>query len=297
MREASTVVMTGVSRGLGRIAAQRVVERRPDDHYVVLARSGSASLANELSASGARVIGIDCDLASLDDVRRAGAAITADLDAGTLPRLGGFLGNAGMVVTTTSSSTVDGFETIFAVNVLSHYLLLRLLLDRFTAPAWILLTSSDTHFGRGTGTPKPEWEGAERLAIPRPGGTNDGSRAYATSKLGDIYLAHALARRVPAGVDVFSYNPGLVTGTGLFRSAPRSMRFFLGAMNTVQRAIGMGNTAEKAGIRLAETILAPWPGPTGSYIDRGTAVPSSPESYDVQREDALWEDAARLIGL
>lgn len=42
-----------------------------------------------------------------------------------------------------------GFEPTFAVNVLANYLLIRLLADRFTAPARIVITSSDTHAGAG----------------------------------------------------------------------------------------------------------------------------------------------------
>jgi NAD(P)-dependent dehydrogenase (short-subunit alcohol dehydrogenase family) len=296
-----TVVMTGTTRGLGLDAAKLLLSRRPHDHYVVLARKDAEAFATSLTkASGANhVMGIDCDLNSLEDVRRAAAVIGDELDAGRLAPLGGLLGNAGVVLPTTDTATADGYETIFGVNVLAHYLLIRLLLPRFAAPAWIVLTTSDTHFGQFRytlgATPKPHWEHPERLSAPRPGGFRDGARAYATSKLGTIYLVHALARRLPAGFSVLSYNPGLVVGTELFRGAPAFMRALLAAYYRSQLAVGRGTTAEKAGALLANTLLDESPAATGSYLDRGRATPSSRESYDPEREEELWKVAGRLV--
>jgi len=301
--EPRTVVLTGVSRGLGRDAAERLVHDRPRDHYVVLARGDAAALAEALSGSGrgTRVVGLSCDLTSLADVRRAAATIAEDLDTGRLAPLGGLLGNAGVVLPRTNTSTEDGFKTIFGVNVLAHYLLVWLLEPRFTTPAWIVLTTSDTHFGQFRytlgATPKPRWTSPDQLATPRPGGATSGARAYATSKLGVIYLVHALARRLPTGVRVFSYNPGLVTGTALFRGAPRLLRVVLDAYYGFSLRIGRGTTTEKAGVQLAETLLAQIPGPSGAYLDRGRVVPSPRESYDAEREEQLWQDAGRLVAL
>ncbi|MEV8377243.1 SDR family NAD(P)-dependent oxidoreductase [Kribbella sp. NPDC056861] len=298
-----TIVLTGVSRGIGLSAAELLVRRRPQDQYVVLARKGAAACAASLSKAvdGSRVVGVDCDLSSLQQVRDAAGWIGAELDAGRLAPLGGLLGNAGVVLPTTSTATVEGHETIFGVNVLAHYLLVRLLLHHFVAPAWIVLTTSDTHFGQFRYTlgavPKPRWESPKSLATPRPGGFADGSRAYATSKLGTIYLVHALARRVPAGVVAFSYNPGLVGGTELFRGAPAFMKAVLRVYYSSQLAVGRGTSTQKAGERLATTLLADWSGDSGSYLDRGRETPSSPESYDLVREEELWTEAARLAGL
>jgi hypothetical protein len=40
-----------------------------------------------------------------------------------------------------------------------------------------------------------------------------------------IYLVHALSRRLPDGVRVFSFNPGFVPGTGLARDGGAVSRF------------------------------------------------------------------------
>ncbi len=296
-----TIVLTGVSRGFGRETARSVIERRPQDHYVVLGRADAARLAVELGQeAGARhVSGTDCDLASLEQVQRAATQIGDDVDRGRRPPLGGYLGNAGLVMATADRKTSDGHEMTFAVNVLAHYLLLRLL--RFTVPARIVLTTSDTHFGQFRytlgATPPPRWQAPEQLAAPRSEGLQGGSRAYATSKLATVYLTHALARRLPAGVDVYSYNPALVAGTDLFRDAPKPLRVLLDGFFRVQLALGRGTTPQRAGAVLAEALAGPLPGPTGSYLDRGRATRSSRESYDVAREEELWRTCARLVGL
>lgn len=298
-----TVVLTGVSRGFGREAAELLIGRRPQDYYVLVARGDAESLAEAMAdaTGGTRIIGVACDLSSLADVRRAAGVIGDDLDAERLAPLGGYLGNAGLVMTTTNTRTADGYETTFGVNVLAHYLLVRLLLHRFVAPAWIVLTTSDTHFGEFRyslgATPRPRWEASEDLATPRASDWRGGSRAYATSKLATIYLTHALARRLPAGVNAFSYNPALVAGTGLFREAPQPLRTVLNGFFRAQLTFGRGMTPRQAGARLAETLLAETPGPSGSYLDRGRPVPSSPESYDEGREEQLWREAAGLVGL
>lgn len=239
-------------------------------------------------------------------MRAAAGTIVTQLVSGTLPPLRGFLGNAGVQLSSAATTTADGFETTFGVNVLAHYMLLRLLLDRFASPARIILTSSATHFGDFAHNygmvPGPRWEDAERLARPRSGPTADtraeGYTAYATSKLALIYLTHALARRLPPQTDAYSYSPGLVPATGIVRdSGWMSRSLFRTALPILQLVPRVAMSPKVAGTRLAAMFNTTAPGPSGSYIDRGRATPSSPESYDQDREEALWHTAARWCGL
>ncbi|WP_410656107.1 SDR family NAD(P)-dependent oxidoreductase [Amycolatopsis sp. lyj-112] len=288
-----TLLMTGASRGIGRIAAERLRED-PDRHLLVLGRdTGSAENT------------IPCDLASLDEVRTAARTVEQLLDAGEIPPLRGFLGNAGVQMTSVTATTADGFERTFGINVLANQLLLGLLMDRFAAPSRIVITASDVHFGdfkHNLGlVPAPRWAEAGELARPgtdrRASGTQEGRRAYATSKLGVLYQVHALARRLPTGVDAYAYNPGLVPGTGLARDAGPVARWAFRAMVPVLSRTPLATTAETAGRLLADVFSGPRPGESGAYLDRGHVVPSSPESYDEAREEALWHDASRLCGL
>ncbi|WP_239160802.1 SDR family NAD(P)-dependent oxidoreductase [Virgisporangium ochraceum] len=300
-----TMLMTGASRGIGRHAAEHMLRADPDLHLIVVARGrDTATLPGELAAaSGNRhVRAIGADLASLADVRAVVAEVTAALDAGTTPPLYGLVANAGIQRTSTTEATSDGFETTFAVNVLANYLLVRLLADRFTAPGRIVVTSSDTHAGAGAPlVPKARWADVATLARPGTGPTaasaTEGRRAYSTSKLGVIYLVHALARRLPAGVDAYAFNPGLVPGTDLARDAGPVTRGLFRALAPVLTLLPFAQRARDAGDQLAAAATGPRPGDSGAYLDRSRAGRSSPESYDPVREEALWRDCASLVGL
>lgn len=290
-----TLLMTGASRGLGRSAAEKILRERPDVHLVVTARGGG--LADELARStgNPNVTALTCDLSSITSIRAAARELAG------LPPLDGFIGNAGLQLTTRAHATEDGLEPTFAVNVLANHLLIRLLWDRFTAPGRIVLVGSDTHFGDFRHTfgmvPAPRWEPVADLARPRPDqrAFTDGRRAYSTSKLALVYLVHALARRLPDGVDVYTFNPGYVPGTGLVRDASPVTRL---ASRTVMRALAatpLALSADVAGGLLADAAVGPRPGESGSYIDRRTVTPSSPESYDRDREEELWAGLCALV--
>ncbi|AXB48305.1 short-chain dehydrogenase [Amycolatopsis albispora] len=292
--------MTGGGRGLGRAAAEHLLTTQPDRHLLLLARDGDR-LVRELreTTGSANLSAITCDLASFADIRAAAEEIGRRLDAGEIPPLRDFLGNAGLQMATTTSTTADGFETTFGVNVLANHLLLRLLLDRFAAPSRLVVVGSDVHFGdfrHNLGlVPAPVWAPVEELVKPGTATTaTAGRRAYATSKLAVLYLVHALARRLPDGVDVYTYNPGVVAGTGLVRDAGPVTRRVAGAVLQALRVTPLAMGPAAAGRLLADTVTGPRPGPSGSYIDRGRVVPSSAESYDEAREEEVWRVVERI---
>ncbi|MEU5694115.1 SDR family NAD(P)-dependent oxidoreductase [Actinosynnema sp. NPDC020468] len=286
-----TTLITGATRGLGRVAAEHLLHAGRD--LVVLAR-GRTDLARELRdrTGNHRVRVVDCDLGSLEAIRAAVALVDEPLD--------GFLGNAGVQATTTDTTTADGFERTFGVNVLAYHLLLTLLADRFTAPARLVVVGSDVHdpaHGSLGLVPPPAWTSPLALARPRPGGGRDARRAYATSKLGVLYLVHAFARLLPESVTVHTYNPGLVPGTGLARDNGPIGRAVFRAVGTVLTLTPAATPVSVAGRLMAESLTGPQPGETGSYVSRGAVVRSSAESYDRAREDELITAADDLCGI
>lgn len=263
----TTILMTGATRGLGRRAAETMLRNDPTLRLLVVARGDPLTHP--------RVTTIPGDLASLSEVRRIAASVDEPLD--------GFLGNAGVQMTTARTTTADGLETTFAVNVLANYVLATSL--PFASPARIVITGSDAHFGdlrHNLGIiPAPRWASPDDLA--RPNGQK-GRGAYATSKLAVLYLVHALARQLPAGVDVYTFNPAFTPGTGLVRDDRIGDVLF----RRVFPLLPFVNTVDSAGDQLAAAMIGPRPGPSGSYIDRTSVTPSSAESYDREREDELW---------
>lgn len=298
-----TLVMTGATRGIGRVAAAHVVRDEPETHLVLLARGESGrTTRDELAATGARVTLVEADLASVRSVETATRTVRERLDAGDLPPLRAVVGNAGVQLVDALHETVDGYETTFAVNVLAPHLMLRALASRLEAPARVLLTTSDTHVGdlrHGSAlVPAPRWSSPEDLArpgaFPAPATSAAGRTAYSTSKLAVIHLVHEWARHLPAGVEVVSYNPGYVPGTGLVRAAGRFDRFLDGRVLTLLRSTPLVDSVPVAGRRLADAILGRTAAASGDYVDRSRVARSSAASYDPVRERELWEFLERV---
>lgn len=305
---ASTIVMTGASRGIGRAAAERILRECPGTHLVVAVRGpGGERVAKELRAVSGHphVSAVSCDLASLASVRRAIGEVTARVSAGELPPLAGFVGNGGVQMTDRTHAGADGFEVTFAVNVLANHLIVRLLWAHLGAPCRIVLVGSDTHFGdlrHNLGmVPAPRWADVTELAAVRHDRrartASEGRTAYSTSKLAVIYLVHALARRLPTGVDVYTFNPGYVPNTGLVREAGATVRLLSGTLLRGLAATPLALSVDTAGHLLARAAVGPRPGESGSYVDRRAVAPSAPHSYDQNREENLWQVMSRLCNV
>lgn len=300
-----TIVMTGATRGIGLEAAQELLRRSPEAHLVVLAREASAAqVVPRLHQVSPHVSTIDVDLASTSSTVEAAARVEDQLDSGVLPPLRSVVLNAGVHLDSAMHTTTDGYETTFAVNVLSSHLLLRRLHPHLRAPARTVVTVSDAHFGdlRHTGGTFPaiRWTTPELLsrpgAHPRPHAVRAGRHAYAVSKLAGIYLVHEWARRLPDGVDVIAYNPSLVIGTGLARDAGGASGFLMERVVPLLARTPLADTPPIAGRKLADAVLGSTRAASGSYVHRDRVTRSSRESYDVDREGALWtwlERAAR----
>jgi NAD(P)-dependent dehydrogenase (short-subunit alcohol dehydrogenase family) len=178
--------VTGSADGLGLMAARSLLE---SGHEVVLhARNPRRAddTRKGLPAATAVVVG---DLASLAQTR--GVAEQAN-------RLGPFdavIHNAGVGYQEPRLQTEDGLPHVFEVNVLSFYVLTALV----QRPKRLVYMSSGMHRGadaslEDVGWTKRRWRGAA---------------AYAESKLCDVLLAFAVARRWP-GVFSNAVDPGWV---------------------------------------------------------------------------------------
>lgn len=306
MTATHTIVMTGASRGIGRIAAQRILEQDPGAHLVVIARgAGAKSLAADLASRRRSVSAVTAELGSLSSVRDAAAQIIADLERGALPPLRGFIGNAGTQYVNATTQTSDGFEATFAVNVLANHVLIRALEPHFEPGSRVTITASDTHFGdfaHNMGmVPGPVWQAPDRLAktaaFPKPETTTAGRTAYSTSKLAVIYLVHEYARQLRKDIDVISYNPGFVPGTGLARNADAVSRFLMGRIMPLMTLTPMATSQADAGRFLADAALGATASQSGAYVDRSKAARSSAESYDPAREIELWDAVERLTSV
>ena len=183
----SRVFVTGSSDGLGRMAAQLLIQQ---GHSVVLhARNRQRGQAALSAVPGAEAI-VDGDLTSIAQTRGVAEQVNA---------LGAFdavIHNAAVGYQEPRRiQTEDGLPHVFAVNTLAPYILTALI----QKPKRLLYLSSGLHRS-GDGSLKDlAWE-------RRPW---QGQQAYSDSKLHDVLLAFAIARRWP---DVLSnaLEPGWV---------------------------------------------------------------------------------------
>ena len=136
-------LVTGSSGGLGLETCRSLAAHGAS--VVMLARDrakNDRAIESILAESPNAVLeSVECDLSSLESVRRA----TTDVLARGGP-LHGIVANAG-IMATPFSLTVDGHESQFAVDHLGHFLLVRELLPRLaeSAPARVVVVSSAGH--------------------------------------------------------------------------------------------------------------------------------------------------------
>jgi NAD(P)-dependent dehydrogenase (short-subunit alcohol dehydrogenase family) len=73
---------------------------------------------------------------------------------------------------------------------------------------------------------RPLWRKGELgAAAAHDSPTKTGQRRYTASKLANVLFSCELARRLPAGVKVNAFDPGLMPGTGLAREAAAPLRW------------------------------------------------------------------------
>jgi NAD(P)-dependent dehydrogenase (short-subunit alcohol dehydrogenase family) len=180
------IFITGSTDGLGRAAAQALIEQ---SHQVVLharSRERAAALDDLAPRSAGVVIG---DLSSAADTR----SVADQVDA--IGRMDAVIHNAGAYSTKGRSPTPEGHPTITAVNILAPYMLTALI----ERPRRLVYLSSGMHRGGAASLQYIDW--VERRW--------NASQAYSDSKLYVTALAFVVARCWP---DVLSnaVDPGWV---------------------------------------------------------------------------------------
>jgi NAD(P)-dependent dehydrogenase (short-subunit alcohol dehydrogenase family) len=276
-----TILITGATNGIGKVAALELAKMGPT---VVLVGRNPAKVAETVGeikekSRNPLVDGLVADLSSLSDVRRIVAEFRQKY-----PQLHVLVNNAGGVFASRQVS-VDGYELTFALNHLAYFLLTNLLLDRLKAssPARIVNVSSDLH-ARG----EIDFDDLQLEQHYVPGGL----RAYSQSKLANMLFTYELARRLAGtGVTANVLHPGVVA-TGLGENNRGLLRlgmqlFHLFALTPQQGAdtiVYLASSPEVAGV-------------TGKYWEKRKQLQSSPASYNEATQKRLWEVSAQLTGI
>ncbi len=271
-----TVVLTGATAGIGRATALGLaglgarlvgVGRDPariEETLGLLEEAGAADRATILRA----------DVSSLEDVRRLAGEVLE-----RCPAIHVLVNNAGVTVTR-RTTTVDGYETTFAVNHLAYYELTAQLLPRIvaSAPARIVSVASEAHrFGRID---------LDDLQNER---SYRGLRVYGQSKTANILFTRELARRLAGtGVTANCLHPGAIRSNLGRGNGP--------ILDGVQRIVGLFLKSPEQGARTSIHLAASPDVATtsGAYFADCKARKPAAHATDAATAHALWEATERM---
>jgi NAD(P)-dependent dehydrogenase (short-subunit alcohol dehydrogenase family) len=262
-------LITGANVGIGRVTA---IELARAGYQVVIAGRSLARTQPVLDeikalAPGKPALFLPLNLASLASVREcAQQFMSMNLPLHLLVNNAGIAGIRGL--------TTDGFEMMFGVNHMGHFLLTQLLLPQLQASgsARVVTVSSRAH----KRTPGLDWD-----AVRQPTRSLTGVREYADSKLANLLFSAELARRLQGTqVSCYSLHPGVVD-TEIWRALPNWARPLL-------RWRGLLTPEQGARTTLHCALHAPH-SESGLYYADCKPVRPSALGQDVDLAKALWE--------
>eukprot|EP00536_Pseudo-nitzschia_multiseries_P009378 jgi/Psemu1/319615/estExt_fgenesh1_pm.C_2600007 len=323
-----TILITGCNSGIGLEAARILARRNPSDKLILACRTQAKAdgTAQQILAEtpAANLVPAECDLASLDSVKKFASSLEGKLDVVCY--------NAGIALNTAGEieRTADGFEKTIGTNHLGHFYLHHLLQPKLnTGNGKVVITASSVH--------DPESPGGKQ-GVPATLGNLDGfardgknfemvdgnpyngDKAYKDSKLCNILFCRELQRKLSLddatkNVIVNAFSPGLITSTGFFRyQNPIFASVFNVAVSSVFK---VAETPEYGGAALAYmttvgdtsgNFFDSPPGTSFKYASDGnnyqgafgkefapTAV--SKEALDDEKAKRLWKLSEKLVGI
>jgi len=224
-----------------------------------------------------------------------------------LERSGGKLNvlmpNAG-IVASKSLQTQDGFETLWGVNYVATFLLVKLLtpaLISSSTPSFnsrLVVVSSAGHRSCNVDPTNYNLEGNQSLA-------------YGRSKTGNILMANEFERRYGSqGVHALSLNPGIIMDTEISRglpgtSASRRPMFYkmMPLLANYEKSVEQG-----AATQVWAAVAKELEGKGGLYLDdvqvakeatdqKTMCIPGyAPWIWDAEMAKRLWDDSERMVG-
>lgn len=262
------ILITGASSGLGLALAQRL-STQPDLHLVLPVRNAQRGEQLRAALPHASLSTPLLDLAHLENVRSFDPHVKAPLDA--------VMFNAGVQSADAVIRTADDLEQSFAVNHLAHHMLLRALEPLLKADAIVGWTASGTHDPQERMASRFGFTGAHYLEpkalahgqyASAPDAAQINRDAYATSKGLNVLSARHFAAREKGKRRYFSYDPGLMAGTGLAREQGAMLNLvWKHVLPLVTKMFKGTSTPQGSAQLLARILLGQQVLPNGAYVD------------------------------
>lgn len=270
------IVITGTTSGIGTQAAIEMA--RPGNTVYMLVRNiakGEKEKRNILvQVRNTDVHIIQCDLADMASVKQATAQLKTEID-----HIDVLINNAGGIFPKREQS-IDGFEMTLALNHLGPFLLtlgLMPLLEK--GKARIINVSSEAHKAAKVNLDDLQWQQSYSSI-----------KAYANSKLFNIYFAKSLAEKYAgSGITAYSLHPGVVN-TKFGHAYTGFWRFLLDKVRPL-----MITPAEAA---TAIVYLASEPGiegNSGQYFKKNIVTKPGPIAENDSLRQAVWERSEAML--
>jgi NAD(P)-dependent dehydrogenase (short-subunit alcohol dehydrogenase family) len=263
-----TALVTGSTSGLGEVVARRLGAMGATVIVHGLNEQRGAEIAAEISKAGpGKAVYYSGDLSSLAQVSALARRVKANH-----PKLNLLINNAGIGGASNDErrESADGYELVFAVNYLSHFLLTRELLPVLEAgaPARIVNVAS---IGQR----------AVNFDDVMMKNNYQTMSAYSQSKLAQIMYTISLSEQLdPAKVTVNSLHPATMMDTPMVTASGRRPMASVqdGANAVMQLAVG--------------TAVS---GRTGLYFNQMNEARANQQAYDAAARKRLWDLSTELV--
>ena len=265
--EGRTAIVTGATSGLGRVVAGELAGLGAKVILVGRNRQKLNQAVEEIckDTGNSNLLAEQANLSVMSEVRELAARL---LDKEEELHI---LVNNAAVLPTERTMTPEGIETAFATDLLSPWLLTRLLIPRLkaSAPARSINVSSGGMYLSGLDVDELE----------NSSGSYDGSRAYARAKRGLMVLTETWARELAhSGVVVNAMHPGWADTPGVQNSLPAFHRVTRSVLRTAEQgadtivwlaaATEAGQVSGKFWLDREPHLAAIFPGTGGSERQR-----------------------------
>lgn len=274
-----TVVITGATSGLGKIAAEALAGMGAS--LILVGRNetrGGQTVAEIKSKTGnSNLTFLTANLSSMAEVKRLAGEINTGVE-----KIDVLLNNAGAIFMN-RQTTIDGYEMTLALNHLSPFLLTNLLMNKLIgAPAARIVTVSSM---------------AHRFAnldfndlMSQKG--YSAWRVYGTSKLANILFTYQLANNLKdTPVTANTLEPGFVktnfgrSNGGIYKiMVSISMILAISPEQGAKTSIYLASSPEVEGVN-------------GKFFSNCKPVRSSASSYNEETGRRLWDSSLKLTGL
>jgi NAD(P)-dependent dehydrogenase (short-subunit alcohol dehydrogenase family) len=278
-----TVLVTGANSGIGKETA--VALAAMGARVTITARNPERGRA-ALDEVRHRSANPDVELASLDLASLASVRAFAEEFLATHPELHVLVNNAGLI-TGTRRVTADGFEEMFGVNHLGHFLLTDLLVERLvaSAPARVVVLTSVAHRVAPRGLRFDDLQSERRFRS---------FAVYGRSKLANAMHAAELARRLQGtGVTVNCVHPGSISSGFGGDGDTRLLGELVASIGRV--VMGTPERGARTPVLLASSEDPRFADATGGYFSHGRRWRPSRAARDEAAARRLWDESARLV--